>query len=280
MSMTGATLFVVATPLGNLGDLSSRAAELLRRVPVVAAEDTRRVRGLLAHLGASPRVLSYHAHSPARRAGLILEILAEGRDVALVTDAGTPGVSDPGEDLVTQARAAGFGVVPIPGPSAVTAALSVSGFPAGRYLFLGFAPRRGRDRESWLKQAASAPWTVVLFEAPARVSALLRDLAQAAGGGRRVVVTRELTKLHEEIRAGTLGELAEQLEAVEPRGEFTIVLAGAGSEAAEAPARPDPAARASELLVQGLSRKDAAHQLARELGLPRNAAYRVVMDLP
>jgi 16S rRNA (cytidine1402-2'-O)-methyltransferase len=280
MSMTGATLFVVATPLGNLGDLSPRAAELLRRVPVVAAEDTRRVRGLLAHLGASPRVLSYHAHSPARRAGLILEILAEGRDVALVTDAGTPGVSDPGEDLVTQARAAGFGVVPIPGPSAVTAALSVSGFPAGRYLFLGFAPRRGRDRESWLKQAASAPWTVVLFEAPARVSALLRDLAQAAGGGRRVVVTRELTKLHEEIRAGTLGELAEQLEAVEPRGEFTIVLAGAGSEAAEAPARPDPAARASELLVQGLSRKDAAHQLARELGLPRNAAYRVVMDLP
>jgi 16S rRNA (cytidine1402-2'-O)-methyltransferase len=280
MSMTGATLFVVATPLGNLGDLSSRAAELLRRVPVVAAEDTRRVRGLLAHLGASPRVLSYHAHSPARRAGLILEILAEGRDVALVTDAGTPGVSDPGEDLVTQARAAGFGVVPIPGPSAVTAALSVSGFPAGRYLFLGFAPRRGRDRESWLRQAASAPWTVVLFEAPGRVAALLRDLAQAAGGGRRVVVTRELTKLHEEIRAGTLGELAEQLEAVEPRGEFTIVLAGAGSEAVEAPARPDPAARASELLEQGLSRKDAAHQLARELGLPRNAAYRVVMDLP
>ena len=278
--MTGATLFVVATPLGNLGDLSPRAAELLRRVPVVAAEDTRRVRGLLAHFGASPRVLSYHAHSPARRAGLILEILAEGRDVALVTDAGTPGVSDPGEDLVTQARAAGFGVVPIPGPSAVTAALSVSGFPAGRYLFLGFAPRRGRDRESWLKQAASAPWTVVLFEAPARVATLLRDLAQAAGGGRRVVVTRELTKLHEEIRAGTLGELAEQVEAVEPRGEFTIVLAGAGSEAAEAPARPDPAARASELLEQGLSRKDAAHQLARELGLPRNAAYRVVMDLP
>jgi 16S rRNA (cytidine1402-2'-O)-methyltransferase len=280
MSMTGATLFVVATPLGNLGDLSPRAAALLRRVPVVAAEDTRRVRGLLVHLGATPRVLSYHAHSPARRAALILEILSEGRDVALVTDAGTPGVSDPGEDLVTQAREAGFAVVPIPGPSAVTTALSVSGFPAGRYLFLGFAPRRGRDREAWLTQAAAAPWTVVLFEAPARVAALLRDLAQTAGNDRKVVVTRELTKLHEEVRAGTLGELAEQFDAVEPRGEFTIVLAGSGSEAAEAPTRPDPVMRARELLEQGLSRKDAAHQLARELGLPRNAAYRVVMDLP
>jgi len=278
--MTGATLFVVATPLGNLGDLSPRAAELLRRVPVVAAEDTRRVRGLLTHLGASPRVLSYHAHSPARRAALILEILGEGRDVALVTDAGTPGVSDPGEDLVAQAREAGFTVVPIPGPSAVTAALSVSGMPAGRYVFLGFAPRRGRDREEWLKQAATAPWTVVIFEAPARVAALVRDLAAIAGDGRRVVVTRELTKLHEEIRAGSLGEMAEQLGTVEPRGEFTIVLAGSSDKAAEASAPADPGARATELLEQGLSRKDAAHQLARELGLPRNAAYRVVMELP
>lgn len=278
--MTGATLFVVATPLGNLGDLSTRAADLLRRVPVVAAEDTRRVRGLLTHLGASPRVLSYHAHSPARRAALILEILAEGRDVALVTDAGTPGVSDPGEDLVTQAREAGFAVVPIPGPSAVTAALSASGLPAGRYLFLGFAPRRGRDREEWLKQATTAPWTVVLFEAPARVAALLRDLAQTAGDGRKVVVTRELTKLHEEIRVGTLGEMTKQLGAVEPRGEFTIVLAGSGGGAMEAPTPADPTARATELLGQGLSRKDAAHQLARELGLPRNTAYRVVMELP
>lgn len=278
--MTGATLFVVATPLGNLGDLSLRAADLLRHVPVVAAEDTRRVRGLLAHLGARPKVLSYHAHSPERRASLLLEILADGRNVALVTDAGTPGVSDPGDLLVERVREAGFPVVPIPGPSAVATALSVSGLPAGRYLFLGFAPRRGRDREAWLRSAATAPWTVVMFESAGRIAALLSDLAMIAGDDRRVVVARELTKLHEEIRAGSLGVVAREFAAGVTRGELTIVLAGSGSEPAEAPAPVEPAVRAAELLSHGVSRKDAAHQLATELGLPRNVAYRMVMAIP
>lgn len=278
--MPGATLYIVATPLGNLGDLTPRAAEVLRRTPVVAAEDTRRVRVLLGHLGASPKVLSYHAHSPDRRSESLLQILREGRDVALVTDAGTPGVSDPGEELVARAREDGFAVVPVPGPSAVTAALSASGLPASRYLFLGFAPRKGRDREEWLRQAATAPWTVVMFEAPARLPALLRDLAGSAGGERRATVARELTKLHEEIRAGTLEELSAHFEGPSVRGEVTVVLSGHASGPEPASAPVDAAARAAELLGLGLSRKDAAHQLAQELHLPRNAAYRLVMTIP
>src|SRR5262245_14821044 len=204
-----ATLYVVATPLGNLGDLSPRAADLLRRVPVVAAEDTRRTRGLLSHLGASPTVLSFHAHSGERRLDTVLEILRDGRDVALVSDAGTPAVSDPGADLVAAARAAGVAVVPIPGPSAVATALSAAGLPGDRYLFLGFVPRRGGERTRLLTRAAEEEWSVVLFEAPTRLGALLHDLARLAGPGRQAAVARELTKVHEEFRSGTLAELAD-----------------------------------------------------------------------
>ena len=178
-----ATLYVVATPLGNLADLSPRAADCLRRVAVVAAEDTRRTRGLLAHLDARPQLLSFHAHSPPRRTEMLLEILAAGRDVALVTDAGTPGVSDPGPELVAAARKAGFPVVPLPGASAVTTALSASGFPADRYLFLGFVPRKGGERTRLLAQACAEEWTVVCFEAPSRLAALLQDLRRDRGRG-------------------------------------------------------------------------------------------------
>jgi 16S rRNA (cytidine1402-2'-O)-methyltransferase len=274
-----ATLFVVATPLGNLGDLSLRAAETLRRVPVVAAEDTRRAMGLLSHLDAHPKVLSFHAHSPERRQDLLLEILADGRDVALVTDAGTPGVSDPGESLVASVRAAGFGVVPIPGPSAVTTALSASGLPADRYLFLGFLPRKGRERERMLKEAATTPWTVVMYEAPPRLGDLLGDLALVAGAEREVVVARELTKLFEEFRRGTLGELAPYYEATPPRGEITVVMAGRSAEDAPVVAELDIAARAREILAGGISRKEAVQLLVSELGVPRNEAYRIVTAL-
>src|SRR4051812_28780651 len=153
-----ATLYVVATPLGNLGDLTARAADVLRQVATVAAEDTRRTRGLLTHLGANPRLLSFHAHSPERRVAVLLDILSEGRDVALVTDAGTPGVSDPGPDLVAAARTAGFAVVPLPGASAVATALSASGLMADRYLFLGFLPRKGAERQRLLARAAQEEW--------------------------------------------------------------------------------------------------------------------------
>lgn len=273
-------LYVVATPLGNLGDLSPRAAEVLRQVSVVAAEDTRRTRGLLSHLGAAPTLLSFHAHSGDRRVETLLEILGDGRDVALVTDAGTPGVSDPGTDLVAAALGADFTVVPIPGPSAVATALSAAGIPADRYLFLGFVPRKGAERARLLARAASEEWSVVLFEAPSRLAALLSDLAGAAGPGRRALVGRELTKLHEELRAGTLAELAAYYSGVPPRGELTIVMEGTGAP----PPQPDRTADATEeataLLAEGLSRREVARRLTETLGLSRNDAYRLVTGLP
>jgi 16S rRNA (cytidine1402-2'-O)-methyltransferase len=274
------TLYVVATPLGNLGDLSPRAAEVLRSVPVVAAEDTRRTRVLLAHLGATPRLVSVHAHSDPRRLAAILATLRGGRDVALVTDAGTPGISDPGPELVARVRAAGLAVVPLPGPSAVAAALSAAGLPADRYLFLGFLPRRGAERERLLGVAAESEWTVVLFESPPRLAALLDDLARVAGGDRQAVVARELTKLHEEIRAGTLGELAAHYRGGRVRGECTVLVAGRGAVRAAKRSGGDAARTlARRLLAEGHSRRDVIRELARHLALSRNEAYRVVTSL-
>lgn len=274
------TLYVVATPLGNLGDLTPRAREVLGTVDTVAAEDTRRTLGLLSHIGAHPRLLSFHAHSPGHRLETLLEILEDGRNVALVSDAGTPVVSDPGADLVAAVRERGIAVVPIPGVSAVATALSVSGLAGDRYLFLGFVPRKGAERTRLLQRAAAEEWTTVFFEAPSRVGSLLEDLVPLAGAARRVVVARELTKLHEELRAGTLGELAEYYSKTEPRGEITVVLEGTGAPA-EPPDRTDEAlSLASTLLADGLSRKETARRLTEQLGVPRNDAYRLVMELP
>ncbi len=274
------TLYVVATPLGNLNDLSPRAADVLRRAAVVAAEDTRRTRGLLTHLGANPTLLSFHAHSDERRLEALLEVLHEGRDIALVSDAGTPAISDPGTDLVAAARRAGVTVVPIPGPSAVATALSAAGLPADRHLFLGFIPRKGGERARLLARAATEEWSVVFFEAPNRLVTLLQDLAQVAGPDRRAVVARELTKLHEEFRAGTLAELANYFSETNPRGEITLVVEGTGSPA-EPPDRTDEALeRAAALLASGTSRRQIARELAESLGLSRNDAYRLAMGLP
>jgi 16S rRNA (cytidine1402-2'-O)-methyltransferase len=273
-------LYVVATPLGNLGDLSVRATEVLRAVPVVAAEDTRRTRGLLSHLGASPRLLSYHAHSEEPRLETLLEILHDGRDVALVSDAGTPVVSDPGTDLVAAARASGIAVVPIPGPSAVATALSAAGLKGDRYLFLGFIPRKGSERARLLARAAAEEWSVVFFEAPPRLADLLEDLARAAGGGRRAVVARELTKMHEEFRAGTLEELAGYYSEHPPRGEITIVLDGTGAPAEPPDRTAEAVEQATLLLAKGLTRREVVRRISETLGLPRNDAYRLVMELP
>jgi 16S rRNA (cytidine1402-2'-O)-methyltransferase len=278
--MQPGTLYIVATPLGNLGDLSQRAAELLRQVPVVAAEDTRRTRGLLSHLGVSPTVLSFHAHSGSHRADALLEILASGRDVALVSDAGTPAISDPGPELVAQARAAGVSVVPIPGPSAVAVALSASGLSGDRYLFLGFIPRKGRERTRLLTRAVAEEWTTVLFEAPPRLSALLEDLMALAGPNRLAVVARELTKLHEEIRSGTLEELADYYNATPARGELTVVLQGTGAPEPEPDRTDDAVEQATSLLAEGLTRREVVRRLTESLGMPRNDAYRLVMELP
>jgi 16S rRNA (cytidine1402-2'-O)-methyltransferase len=278
--MNPGTLYIVATPLGNLGDLTGRATEVLRSVPVVAAEDTRRTRGLLSHLGASPTLLSFHAHSGDHRQDTLLDILHSGRDVALVSDAGTPIVSDPGADLVSRARDAGYQVVPIPGPSAVAAALSASGLTGDRYLFLGFLPRKGRERARLLARAAAEEWSVVFYEAPPRLAALLNDLLPLTGGDRRLVVARELTKLHEEIRMGTVAELAEYYAATPPRGEITVVLEGSSTPAAEPDRTEDAQEQATSLLAEGLTRREVVQRLTESMGLPRNEAYKLVMALP
>ena len=273
------TLYVVATPLGNLGDLTARASDVLRSVDVVASEDTRRTGNLLAHLGVRPRVLSFHAHSRPARLATLLEILADDRDVALVTDAGTPGVSDPGPELVAAARAAGSPVVPVPGASAVATALSASGLPADRYLFLGFVPRKGAERARLLQRAAQEEWSVVLFEAPGRLTDLLGDLAALAGDDRQAVVARELTKLHEEVRTGSLRELGEYYSSKEPRGEITVVLAGTGVPPGPPDRTEEARGRALALLADGVTRREATQRLVAELGMARNEAYRLVMEL-
>ncbi len=272
------TLYVVATPLGNLDDLSPRAAATLCRVIAVAAEDTRHTRTLLAHVGSRAELMSFHAHSSDAALRRILNLLGTGKDVALVTDAGTPAVSDPGAALVAAARERDVPIVTVPGPTAVAAALAVSGLPADRYLFLGFLPRKGGERRRLLDTVAKSEWTAVLFEAPNRTAELLADLAGACGGARRAAVARELTKVFEETRAGTLTDLAGYYAEAPPRGEVTVVVAGTGRAVREEPA-PDPEAMARALLAQGLTRKDVADRLAAETGITRNTAYRLVNDL-
>jgi 16S rRNA (cytidine1402-2'-O)-methyltransferase len=272
------TLYVVATPLGNLGDLSPRAADTLKRVAVVAAEDTRHSKPLLVHAGSRAELVSFHEHSSDRALERILRILTDGRDVALITDAGTPVISDPGVALVAAARERGIPVVTIPGPTAVAASLSVSGIGGDRHLFLGFLPRKGSDRRRLLLTAAQSEWTVVIFEAPNRVTQLLADLSEVCGPERRASVSRELTKVFEETRAGTLQELSEHYAEAPVRGEVTVVVAGTGKEHVEE-RPPDPGERARALLAEGLSRRDAANRLAEETGISRNAAYRLVNEL-
>ncbi len=278
--MTLGTLYVVATPLGNLADLSERAKRILQDVALVAAEDTRRARILLQHVDARPRVQSLHAHSPESRLEAILRALEGGDDVAVVADAGTPTVSDPGTQLVQRARQRGARVVPVPGPSAVTTALSASGLPADRYTFFGFIPRKGAQRHRLIDTVAGAAWTSVLYEAPARLVRLLTDLTSACGGQRAAVVARELTKVHEEIRVGNLADLAVYYEENPPRGEVTLIVGARprgerGVEVDEAVVR----SRASELLEEGMSRRDAATRLAAEFSLARRETYRIVMAM-
>lgn len=274
-----ATLFVVATPLGNLGDLSARATEVLRTVPVVAAEDTRRTRVLLDHVDAHPRLRSFHAHSTEQSLEGLLEILRGGQDVALVSDAGTPGISDPGTDLVHAAREAGHVIVPIPGPSAIATLLSASGLPADRFLFLGFLPRRGSERSRLLGRAVVEEWSVVFYEAPGRIAELLDDLKELAGPERRATIGREMTKLHEEIRHGTLEELHAHVAAAEPRGEFTVVLEGTGVPPAPEDRTEEATVSARQWLTEGVTRREVSQRVAAEFGLSRNDAYRLVMRI-
>ncbi len=267
------TLYVVATPIGNLSDLSPRAAEVLRSVAAVAAEDTRRTLKLFAHLGApAPELLSLPAFDERGRVARIVERLAAGADVALCTDAGTPGVSDPGAALVAAAWAAGARVVPIPGPSAAIAALSASGFGADRFLFAGFLPRKGGARDEALRALAAAAATIVLYEAGNRTAATLADLA-AALGDREALVGRELTKLHETLLRGKLSELASHFAGDVP-GEVTIVISGEGAAPAALAEPEEPLeAELSRRLAAGEAPSALAREVARGRGLKRSDVY-------
>jgi 16S rRNA (cytidine1402-2'-O)-methyltransferase len=273
-------LVVVATPIGNLGDLPPRAIDVLRDATLVAAEDTRRARALLSAFGipAGPRLLALHAHNERGVARKVVACVEAGGTVAYVTDAGTPGVSDPGALLVQACHDAGVTVTTVPGPSAVPAALAVSGFPADRFVFEGFLPRKGRARTERLETIARETRTVVCFEAPSRVAATLADLAAACGEKREVSVARELTKLHEEVWRGELGDAARRAKDREPRGEHVIVVAPAVAQAVEIDDRSlDEALRAA--LAEGKSPRDAAASVAAGLGIPKRRAYDAAVAL-
>jgi 16S rRNA (cytidine1402-2'-O)-methyltransferase len=269
------TLYVVATPIGNLEDVTLRALRVLAEAELLLAEDTRRTRVLLERHGIAGRPRSVHAHNEAARAEEVLAALAAGRRVALVSDAGTPLVSDPGGRLVAQAIAAGHDVVPVPGPSAALAALVASGLPAEAFSFVGFLPRKAGERSARLAGLAARTETLILFESPRRVAATLRELARTFGE-RRACVARELTKLHEEIARGSLSELARRFEAG-ARGEVTIVVEGAPS-AAQAPGAEALRERVRALLAAGGSARDVAAQLARETGAPRRVLYALAVE--
>ena len=267
------TLRLVATPIGNLEDVSARALRVLRESDLVLAEDTRRTRILLDRYGIPVRPRSLHAHNEAAREREVLDALAAGRDVALVSDAGTPLVSDPGERLVAAAVAAGHRVEPIPGASAVLAALAASGLPAAPFAFLGFLPRRAGERDALLRSWRGRPETLVLFESPRRLGGALRALA-AALGDRPAAVARELTKLHEEVARGSLGELAERF-AAGARGEITLVIGGAGADRPRDRASDGESVerRIASLAARGLRAREIAEALAGETELPKRALY-------
>lgn len=274
------SLVLVATPIGNLGDLPPRAAAALATADIVACEDTRRTRKLLTHAGISgKRMVAVHEHNEAAQVPGLLASLAQGASIALVSDAGMPCVSDPGARLVAAAIEAGFALSVAPGPSAVIAALVVSGLPTDRWCFEGFLPRAGKLRKARIAAVAAERRTTVLYEAPHRLASTLGELAGACGGERRVVVARELTKLHEEVWRGTLAGAEERASQAPPRGEHTLVLEGAPEPVPGAGALSDEEVEASlEMLVgsflaAGRPIGEAAALAGAELGLPRRRAY-------
>ncbi len=275
MSSPG-TLYVVATPLGHLGDVSTRALEVLRAASLVACEDTRRTSHLLTTHGITAKTTSFFEHNERWKGERILEALRRGRDVALVSDAGTPGVSDPGFRLVRDARAEGLPVVPVPGPSAAVAALSVSGLPTDRFFFVGFLPSRPSARRRDLGDLARVAATLVLYESPVRILGALSDMA-AAFGDRDAFLAREMTKLHEEYLRGRLLELRDRLAARDTiKGEIVVVVAGASPAA---PGSSEPLeALYGRLVAEGKTRRQAVKEAARLLGLPAREVYRRIQE--
>jgi 16S rRNA (cytidine1402-2'-O)-methyltransferase len=271
-------LFVVATPIGNLADISARALEVLQTADVIAAEDTRHTRGLLQHFGINRPLLSLHEHNEDAQAPQLLERLLGGERVALVSDAGTPLISDPGFPLVRACREAGVDIVPVPGPSALVAALSVAGLPTDRFRFEGFLPRKATARRDCLRGLEAETATLVFYESSHRVVETLGDMVEVLGGGRYAVLARELTKLHETVLFGDLNTLLAKVRADENqrKGEFVLMLAGAVAQSTDSGQDLD---RCLGVLLDELPLKQAARLAAKLSGVKRNAAYQRALEL-
>ena len=269
------TLFLVSTPIGNLGDMSHRAVEVLSSAALVIAEDTRHSRRLLDHYGIETSLSAYHEHNEAKETPRLVARLKRGDSIALISDAGTPLISDPGSRLVAAAIAASVPVVPIPGPSAVMAALVASGMSLERFTFFGFLPRKGKERTETISDVVVSRATSVLFEAPNRVGATLAALAEAGAGERAAVVARELTKQFEEFRRGTVAELATAYRDTDPRGEVVLVIAGAEKSVVTERELNDAATR---LRASGKAPRDVMDHLVSALGAPRNLAYKIAHE--
>ena len=272
-----AMLYLVPTPIGNLGDISLRCRETLENADFIAAEDTRVTLKLLNHLGIKKSLVSYYEHNKATQGSRIVERILAGETCALVSDAGSPAISDPGEDLVKQCAAAGIPVCAIPGPCAAITALSISGQATGRFCFEGFLSTAKKSRREHLDALKKEQRTMIFYEAPHKLLTTLTDLREVFGGDRPISLCRELTKLHEEVVRTTLAEAVTRYTETPPKGEFVLIVAGAPAEQQEAPSETDAAARVSQLMAEGVSRKDAVKQAAKELGLPKNVVYDIAL---
>lgn len=270
-------LYLVPTPIGNLGDISQRCRETLEQADFIAAEDTRVSLKLLNHLGIKKSLVSYYEHNKAFKGDQIVQRILAGETCALVSDAGSPAISDPGEDLVKQCAQAGIVVCAIPGPCAAITALSISGQATGRFCFEGFLSTAKKSRREHLESLKSETRTMIFYEAPHKLSATLEDLAEVFGSERSISLCRELTKLHEEVIRTTLGQAVQYYQQNTPKGEFVLVVAGAPVQEAPNASDSDAAARVAQLMQKGMSRKDAVKQTAKELNLPKNVVYDIAL---
>ena len=272
-------LYLVPTPIGNLGDISVRCRQTLEQADFIAAEDTRVTMKLLNYLDIKKSLVSYYEHNKTQKGDMIVQRILAGETCALVSDAGSPAISDPGEELVKQCAEAGITVCAIPGPCAVITALSISGQSTGRFCFEGFLSTAKKSRREHLEQLANEQRTMIFYEAPHKLLNTLEDMAQVFGGDRPISLCRELTKLHEEVVRTTLAEAIALYTEQPPRGEFVLVVAGAPEKEAEVPTEEDAAAHVAALMAQGLSRKDAIKQTAKDLNLPKNVVYDAALSV-
>ena len=272
-------LYLVPTPIGNLGDISVRCRQTLEEADFIAAEDTRVTLKLLNYLGIKKSLVSYYEHNKAAKGNVILDRILAGETCALVSDAGSPAISDPGEDLVKQCAEAGITVCAIPGPCAVITALSISGQSTGRFCFEGFLSTAKKSRREHLQTLVKEERTMIFYEAPHKLLSTLEDMAAVFGADRPISLCRELTKLHEEVVRTTLGEAIEKYTAQPPKGEFVLVIAGAAPEIPEVATAEDAGAHVAALMAKGMSRKDAIRQTVQDLQLPKNVVYEAALAI-